>query len=367
MPSNKIINGTIVLCVFYLVAKSLSFFVESLIATTFGASIETDAYYLADSVILALSPMLSVGIWKVFMPEYKRLSVKGLINETEILTGNLLVVFGAISLIASLLLFIFSNTVINIFAPGFDEIKTNYASYILKILSPILLLGTAATFPSAILQAQSNFSKSQFKEIVVFFVPFLYLVFALNRGISNINGLAISLLIGYILAMLLQFYFLRSSAKLRVGRKIFSKDVVSLLKLYPVACLNSAILQLNSVIDKVFCSTLAVGAITFLNYGTKVINLFNGIFSTTVSVAVFPHIAELSAKDNKDSLNSFLHNYFSVLLCILVPFSLYLTYFSEDIISLLFGHGKFDSKSVLETSIILRTYAIGLIAMGFTT
>lgn len=364
MSSNSIFKGTFVLCVFYLSAKLISFLVETLIASNFGAGVETDSYYLADSVILAITPMLTIGIWKVFMPEYKRLAVLEKKEEAEKLTGNLLVVFFFISLFVSVFIIIFSDYAVMFFAPGFNSEKLEKASCILQFFAPIFVVGTIATIPSAILQAQSQFSKSQIKEIIIFSIPLSYLVFYPNL---NVETLALCLLAGNIMAMLIQFILLRTTSRIKFDKKILTPNIISLLKLYPVACLNSAILQLNSVIDKMFCSSLSLGAITFLNYGTKVINLFNGIFSTTISVAVFPHIAEIHAIGDKKKMSRFISNYLSVLLGILTPFSIFLAIYSVDIISLLFGYGKFDTYSVGETAGILRIYAIGLTAMGITT
>lgn len=361
----NIFKGTIILCFFYLMAKLLSFSVEFLIASRFGASIDTDAYYLADGVLFAISPMMTIGIWKVFMPEYKILVVNNNIEEAEQLAGNLLLIFGILSFLLCIFLFLFSNDVIKCFAPGFDYERQNVSSVLLKAFLPVLVFGTLATIPSAILQSQSQFSKSQIKELIVFSVPLIFLI--LCKENTPIIGLAMCMSIGYASAMVVLFFLAKNSLKISFHCTIFNSRTITILKLYPIACLNAVILQLNSVIDRMFCSTLAVGAITYLNYGTKVINLFNGVFSTTISVAVFPHLSELFAKNDDEKFRSFLKNYISLLICILVPFSAFLFVMSEDIVSLLFGYGKFDVFSINSTATVLKFYATGLLAMGCTT
>lgn len=67
--------------------------------------------------------------------------------------------------------------------------------------------------------------------------------------------------------------------------------------------------QLNNIIDKAFSSILNTGAVTYLNYGSKLINLFDGIFSTAVTTAIFPLITEMFAKKEKNKINEFLNNY----------------------------------------------------------
>ena len=70
-----------------------------LVATKFGASEETDVYYMVIGIVQICYPMISVGIWKVFLPEYKTRCVKGEYEEANIITNKLIEFF--------LLIFIF--------------------------------------------------------------------------------------------------------------------------------------------------------------------------------------------------------------------------------------------------------------------
>lgn len=366
MDSTKLIfKGTAVLVLYSLSAKFLSFLIELLIASKFGASMETDAYYLTYGIILSVFPMLSVGIWKVFMPEYKTCMVQGRNEHAKTLSDQLMVVFVGIALCITLFFNLAPRFVISCFAPGFNEQSIDLSVTILRILSFVFVFNTISTFPAAMLQARSLFSKSQVKEVVLFLFPLAYLIlFAPNFGVE---GLAVSVLIGVFVAMVWQYSLVLPYYRWNIPHKIFNKDTLGILKLYPVACLNAIINQLNNIIDKMFASTLGVGAVTYLNYGVRIIHLFDGLFSTAISVAIFPHLTEMWAKKDIKRLRSFLSKYITLLCAVLIPLSLLVLLLSNEIIDVLFGHGKFDEQSVATTSLVLFMYAPGLLAMGLTT
>ncbi len=365
LKKGLVLKGTVILVLFYVLAKIISFFIEMSIASNFGANIYTDSYYLVDGIIASVGPMLSIGVWKVFMPEYKIQVVQGNVSKANNITNSLIVIFLFLSVFLSFLFLCFPTGLIKIFAPGFNNEAITYAVNILKVLVYIFILGTITTFPSAILQSHSLFSKSQVKEIITFIPPLCYLlIFGSKYGII---GFAYSILIGYIVAFFSQYILLLPYYRFSIPKQIFTPEVFKLLKLYPVACLNAIINQLNTIVDRMFSSTLIFGSITFLNYGGKIIHLFDGVFSTAISVAMFPHLTEMYVKTDSNDFAIFFRKYLSLFCAIIFPVMSMLLISSKDIVSLLFGYGKFNSNSVLITSHVLFMYAVGLPAMGLST
>lgn len=362
---NKVFKGSIILVFFYVLAKILSFLVEMLIASNYGACFETDAYYLAEGIYMAFIPLISIGIWKVFMPEYKRMIVEGKFEDANSFTGSMILVFFLLSILVTAYFVVFPESLISVFAPGYNIHQISYSSKLLRILSFTFIIATASVFPSAILQSRSLFSKSQLKEVLVFIFPLVYLfLFSKDYGLY---GLIISSIIGNIFAMLVLYYLVSPYYKFKISHFYRLKNYLGVLKLYPIACLNSILLQLNAVIDKMFSSTLFIGSITVLSYGTKVINLFNGIISTAISVSLFPYFTEMIAKNEITEFRRFFLKCVSMMCALLVPMTFLLCLFSNEIINMLFGYGKFSGAAIKETSNVLFMYSLGLMAMGLST
>lgn len=360
----KIFKNVSTVVIMLFCAKFLAFIIELLISSKMGATIETDAYYMAIGITQIIYPMISIGIWKVFMPEYKTALVVGETNHAESMTNRLIIIFSILVGILSLAILLFPKLILNIFAPGFDDYSLSISIPILRILTFMFFFNMFATFPSAILQANGQFSKSQFKEIIQHIPTLLFLIlFPKNK----VTGLSISVVIGALVAAVVENHYVRHYYSFHFERNIFNSEIIRILRLVPITCLNSIINQLNNIIDKVFASTLAIGSITCLNYGSKLINLFDGLFSTAISTAIFPSITEMVAKNDIKELRQFMKTYVLIMTALLIPISFIIALFSKQIVKLIFGHGEFDKNSVMVTSKILLTYGIGLLAMSLTT
>lgn len=365
MASNKILKNASIVMIYSLIAKFSSFVVELLVASNLGVSHETDAFYMVYGIVQIIYPMISVGIWKVYLPEYKTRTVLGKNTAASEVTNQLLSIFSIVAVLIITIIAAFPQWIIRIFAPGFDEDTFFISETLLRIVIFIILFNTIATFSSAILQSWGNFAKAQVKDIVFHIPTLAYLV--VFRSYSTVNGVAYSILVGAVLAAIIEYLFGRARYRYRIPVKLVDTEVIKIIKQVPVACLNSIINQLNSVIDKIFASTLQMGAVTYLNYGGKLIHLFDGIFSTAISTALFPYVTELVAKGKVDKLKDFLKTYTVLIFLILSPITFLLVIFSKEIVGLVFGHGKFGEEEIEQTALVLLTYAFGLILMCLTT
>ena len=263
MADNKIVKSASAIMLFSLIAKFSSFLVELLVASNLGVSKETDSFYMVYGIVQIIYPMISVGIWKVFLPEYKTRLVLGRENDATDITSKLITFFSLVAGVIILLTLGFPELFIKLFAPGFDPGTILISSNLLRIVIFILLFNIIATFSSAILQSHGRFSKAQLKEVIFHIPSVLYLL--VYRSEASVTGLALSIVIGAIVASINGYILSRSYYKFSVPGKILDNNVLKILKNVPVTCLNSIINQLNNVIDRVFSSWLPTVAVTYLN------------------------------------------------------------------------------------------------------
>lgn len=366
MKTSKFL-GSISIIIFYtLSAKALSFIVELLLAIKFGANDQTDIFYMAYGIIQVLYPMISIGIWKVVMPEYKaRITLKQY-NEATLISNKLLFIFILIVATSSVLIMLYPQLLIHLFAPGFDLIKTADCSKILRILSIIFTLNTISTFCAAILQANGYFGQSQLKEVIQHIPSVIFLLFF--TAWYGINGVSVSIVIGAVLSTITTIHLTKKIYEFHLPKSnIFDKEIIEILKSVPVACINSIINQINGIVDRAFSSSLATGALTYLNYGSRLIHLFEGIFSTAISTVLFPHMTELVAKHEDAKLKVLIRDYLLIISAMLIPISCFIIIYPSDLINVAFGYGNFNMRDVTTTSTVMMMYAIGLPVMGITT
>ena len=96
----KVFRGTVVIVLIGILAKITSFIAEAVLAAYLGTTYQSDAYYMVNSIQLVVYPMLSVGIWKVFLPIYKEEITHGLQDEAATLTNKVITFFSAVSFLA---------------------------------------------------------------------------------------------------------------------------------------------------------------------------------------------------------------------------------------------------------------------------
>ena len=161
MAKSKLLKNASTVMLFSLIAKFSSFLVELLVASNLGANEDTDAFYMVYGIVQIVYPMISVGIWKVFLPEYKKRIVLNDVEGSNRITNQLTVIFCAIAVLIIGSTCIFPQTVIHIFAPGFSANVLNTSASLLKIVVFIIIFNIISTFSSAILQSHDNFTKSQ--------------------------------------------------------------------------------------------------------------------------------------------------------------------------------------------------------------
>ncbi|WP_279122463.1 murein biosynthesis integral membrane protein MurJ [Holdemania filiformis] len=362
MKHNKIIQGILVVLSFSLIAKILSAIIELSVAYKFGATHETDVFYIVYGIIQTLTPMITIGVWKVYMPVYKEKQIENRDREANTITDQLVVIFVLFCVFITIFIYVFPQLFLKIFAPGFDEYSNCLGRELLRIMSFMFVFGILAVFRCAILQSNNLFGKSQLKNIVTHIPALVYLIF---WGASlSIKDLSMTIVIGELFSAIVLIVISRDIYRFSFPKKIIDNQTINILKRVPAGCLSAIINQLNSVIDKAFSSTLQMGAVTYLNNGGKLIGLLDGVFSTAIGTALFPNITELYVKGEKKTLADLMKKYVLSISCFLIPVSFILFICSDNIIQIILGHGMYDKIAVENTSRVLAVYGIGLLAMS---
>jgi putative peptidoglycan lipid II flippase len=119
------------------------------------------------------------------------------------------------------------------------------------------------------------------------------------------------------------------------------------------------------VVDQIvvgwFASFLPEGALTHLVTGNRVMIAAQGIVGQAASVAAFPFLSDLAAKQDWREYARFLRVGLRRLLFLTLPLSTLLILLSRPLMRILFGYGEFDNAQALnETSIAFAFYCIGL-------
>ena len=151
------------------------------------------------------------------------------------------------------------------------------------------------------------------------------------------------------------------SAKLALTIKT---ELRAFFKQFLPAMLGSSTAQIASFIDTILASFLASGAISYLYYANRIFQLPLAVFAIAISTALFPMVAKaIKANEHQKALiamkKAFWFLLFMLLFCAVGGIML-----REQIIWLLYEHGKFSRADTLECAMVFGAYMVGLVPFG---
>jgi murein biosynthesis integral membrane protein MurJ len=361
----KIIYGTIIIVGVSILSKFVSFISEAILAAYLGTSITSDAYYMVTSIQSVIYPMLSVGIWKIYLPVYKELSATDSISEREQLTNSVISVFTVVSIAVVVLLEIFSVQIVHLIAPGFDTDASVLCAKLLRMSAPMYIFIIASAIYAVMLQCNDKFFGSQIREVVSHIPTIVAAVFLYNK--YGVESLAISLIIGGMCRLIIELPFVTWGYRYRLSLKIDNKKFHLMLKRLPSAFLSEGVNQLNTLVDKVMASGLGTGIVSALNYGAKLNNVFCGLLSSAIATALYPQVVELITLGEEEKLAILLRKIVNIFAMIMIPLTIGCLLYCNDIVSIVYQRGEFSLSAVNMTSGIFACYSAGLFFIGVNT
>ena len=187
---------------------------------------------------------------------------------------------------------------------------------------------------------------------------------------SKLLGLAVGVLGGGVIQLIFQFYFIYRDRKnlfsLLSRSSMVSQKLKDVLKIMLPASVAASTGPVNIFINTNFATGLGEGVVTWLNYSFRLLQLPVGVFGVAIGVAVLPPLTR-EIKNGSGVITSSVSDTFvsslEAVLWVMASCSLFLFIESKNIISLLFGYGKFSANDIIATSSALKCYSFA--AMGY--
>ena len=183
----------------------------------------------------------------------------------------------------------------------------------------------------------------------------------------GVYALAVGLIIGGIVRLIVQLPFVDWGYKFRFDLRFQDHDLRLLFRRLPSALISEGINQFNTLIDKIMASSLEIGAVSSLNYATKLSNVFSGLFSISISTALYPQVVEFAALKKREELSVLITKIIKLFAFVMLPVTIACVLFSSTLVSIVFERGAFDEKSVSMTSGAFACYCLGLFFVACNT
>ena len=336
---------------------------EVLSAAFFGTGAAMGAFRVGlTATLVPANFFTSDALNSAFIPLYKRFAVESK-DRAQTLLWALGGLFGLISLLIGLCIWLWAVSWIRLLAPGIDQETAILATNMLHVMG----IGVPFYLASALVMFLGMANDD--------FVPMTLRPVFQNLGL--IAGVIAAYLFHNLTLLAWGFtasYMAFSAWVLcRAARADFLNlpgywdwpQVSDVLRAF-WACLRPLVLlpfmlQGNVVIERMVASFIGLAAISALDYARFVTDTLIFLISVPVGFAGLAHWSDLSA----DAMRDHLHKILMLMLLLAVPASAFLSVHATLVVEALYARGAFDAESVAVTSDILFGAAVGLWAQVF--
>jgi putative peptidoglycan lipid II flippase len=118
----------------------------------------------------------------------------------------------------------------------------------------------------------------------------------------------------------------------------------------------------NVLVNSSFASLISDGAISWLSYAFRLMQLPIGVFGVAVGTTATTTLSEHGESGDWDALAATLRRGLRIVLFLTVPSTVGLALLGVPIIRLIYQHGRFSPHSTVQTAHALAGYAVGLVA-----
>ena len=353
MKQRDIVKDYFLVIFVVMAGKLLGFARELTIAAFYGSSVETDAFFFTNGLVVSVFSIVTMGLGQAFTPLY--IDVKSKIDQEAAnkFTSKLIIILAFIGIVIGLIISIFPNLFISLLASGLNNEARALSVKMLRIMAPSIVLYILFSIRKCILNANHKYMVTEASGIpysisiclitVVLFEP----LGAMALPIAAISGVA--------LQFLLVFVFSVKDYRFKITRFEKDENIKKYFLLLAPIVLGSVFDEANGLLRKSLASLMGEGAITNLNYCMTLTSLVNGVVITSISTVFFPHLIKNYTEGKKSDFITNIEKCTSIASITIIPLVVYMMMFSKQVVSIVFERGQFTAD---DTKIVASAFAV---------
>ncbi|MDD3353783.1 murein biosynthesis integral membrane protein MurJ [Zoogloea sp.] len=347
-----------------LLSRILGFVRDFVVARSFGAGVETDAFFVAFRLPNLLRRMFAEGAFsQAFVPILAEYKNQRSADETHALISHVASVLGVVVLIISILGALAAPAIIHTTAPGFSGSPEKFALTVelTRITFPYIFFMSLVALAGGVLNTWSRFAIPAFTPVLLNLSFIGMALFAAPYFDPPILALGWAVFIGGLAQVLLQLRPLARIGMLpRFSLRFSDPGVRRILKLMAPAILGVSVSQISLLINTVFASFLPSGSVSWLYYADRLMEFPAGMLGVALGTILLPSLSRMHADKNPQAFSELLDWGLRLTLMLTLPAALGLALLAVPLITTLFHHGAFAAEDVLQTRTALIAYSIGL-------
>lgn len=361
---NKAVKTVSFIAIATLASKILGMLRDVVLAQSYGAGFQLDAYMVASRIpLLFFDFTLGAAITSTFIPVYNRYLQKGEEEGACAFSSSFINFVLFISALFCLMGILFAPILTNIMAPGYAPETKALTTRLLIIMLPTIIFTALAYSFVGVLQSKGEFNIPAIISLVSNGTIIIYLLF-LNKYFG-IYGLAFAMLLGWGLQVVVQIpSLIKLRFRLRPTLNLKDPGLRDVFVLAVPILVSSWFQPISVLINTIFGSFMQEGTVTSLELANRLYIIVVGVFAYAITNYAFPSLSKLSGGGDGEGFLDVMKKSLQGMMFIIIPIMIGMILLPKEIVTLVYSRGEFDEKSVSLTSSALLFYSLGMLPYG---
>lgn len=337
--------------------KLIGFIKQVVVASIFGATLETDAYFSAFGFITGLTIVFLQALSMSNISVYAKVKETDGINATNRLMSGLLEIFLVMAVFIMGIIIIILPLLAKVLAPSYDANGNLLLQKFIAELLPVFILMTIELILGSVLNAEKKFGITRLEGL--FYSVIIIVLCLVYRSKYGVGILIIGRYVSYIL--FIGFLVIRLPKYIRftvVKHPFREKNVIWVLSQMGPLLVGNAVVQLNQIIDRTLASYFKDGAVSALNYAHVLEQLVSAALIVETGNILFSHFSTMFVRGEKKEITLLMEKALKALFIILIPTTIVTFVCSEQIVRIVYLRGNFSLDAVELTQTMIKYYAL---------
>ncbi len=350
--SSKMLKSLISVSGIVLLAKLLGFIKQMVTANAFGATIQTDIISLSEGLVSNLDYLLVQALATAFIPTYIHANSEDK-ESSKRFVSNTITVFFVISFIITLILLLAAPLISRILAPSYSVEQSVWLTKYLRIVAPSLIIIVELAVFNSLLKANEVFAPGELINLNQSVILILLVILFGSR--FGPDTLVIGFFAYAVYNLLYLLFCSRKQWTIEKGNPFADPNVRKLLLMMGPLLLGYAMVFINQQVDKIIVSGLGEGTVTTMTYAAVLSNFVTSFVGSICGV-LFTYVTQNIAEKRDEDAAELTMTSTVRIATLLLPISLITITCSGDIVTIVFGRGRFDAAAVKSCSLALIGY-----------
>ncbi|WP_153730571.1 murein biosynthesis integral membrane protein MurJ [Sporosarcina obsidiansis] len=358
---NKLFKIIGAVAIINIVARLFGLGREVAIGVQYGTSAAADAIVTAYTIPNFIYLVLGGALTTAFISVYHSSKM-----DKELYVRKAFTTVMVSATLVTLLIIILTNPILHWFFKDLSDEDYALTRNLFLWMMPSSIVLVMSTWMSGLLNINDRFQLSSLA-ILLYNASFVAVGVLLTKWLGpesyGVGAMVSALLMGVFLYWGIKRADL-SSLKPSFG---MTTDIKKLWWLALPILFGGASLQFYYIIHRIAAAGLETGAISSINYASKLTGFPQAILMTAVTTVIYPMLAKKEGEGDTKTVKMLYRKGMLYLVALLVPATVFCYFLAEPLIRLVFGYRQFGEEAIMLTVPVFKVFALSIFFLAANT